>query len=52
MMDGHGNLQLIANFNNDIGDFWKYLDLGDKPLKDSARATRLGINYLVYALSH
>jgi len=52
MSDEHGKLQLIANYNNDIGDFWKYLDHGDKPLKDSTEAIRLGINYIVYAMSH
>ena len=52
MSDEHGNLQLIANYNNDVGDFWKYLDQGDKPLKDSSQAVRLGINYIVYAMSH
>ena len=50
--DDQGRLQLIANYNNDLGDFWKYLDHGDKPLKDSARSIRLGINYIVYAMSH
>jgi len=52
LADEHGNLQLIANYNNDIGDFWKYLDHGDKPLKDSSQAIRLGINYIVYAMTH
>lgn len=52
MSDEKGKLQLIANYNNDIGDFWKYLDHGDKPLKDSTTAIRLGINYVVYAMSH
>jgi hypothetical protein len=52
MKDEHGNLQLVANYNNDLGDFWKYLDMGDKPLKDSARATRIGIDYIVYAMTH
>ena len=50
--DEHGNLQVIANYNNDIGDFWKYLDHGDKPLQDSTRSIRLGINYLLYSMSH
>jgi len=52
MSDEQGNLQLIANYNNDIGDFWKYLDHGDKPLKDSSRAIRLGIDYIMYAMTH
>ena len=52
MSDEHGTLQVIANYNNDVGDFWKYLDHGDRPLKDSTSAIRLGINYIVYAMSH
>ena len=52
LSDEHGRLQLIANYNNDIGDFWKYLDEGDKPLADSTRSIRLGIDYIVYAMSH
>ena len=52
MSDEKGNLQLIANYNNDLGDFWKYLDWGDKPLKDSTRAIRMGMNYFIYALTH
>ena len=52
MTDEEGNLQLIANYNNDVGDFWKYLDHGDKPLADSSRAVRLGVNYVIYAMSH
>jgi hypothetical protein len=52
LSDEDGNLQLIANYNNDIGDFWKYLDHGDKPLQDSSTSIRLGINYIIYAMSH
>jgi hypothetical protein len=52
MNDEKGNLQLIANYNNDVGDFWKYLDHGDKPLADSSRAVRLGVNYVIYAMTH
>ena len=52
MFDAHHRLQVLAFYNNDIGDFWKYLDEGDKPLKDSAKGVRLGINYIVYAMSH
>ena len=52
MSDETGKLQVIANYNNDLGDYWKYLDHGDKPLKDSSRSIRLGVNYIIYALSH
>jgi hypothetical protein len=52
MSDENGKLQVIANYNNDLGDYWKYLDHGDKPLKDSSRSIRLGVNYIIYAMSH
>jgi len=52
MSDENGRLQLVANYNNDVGDYWKYLDHGDKPLQDSTTAIRLGINYFIYAMSH
>ena len=52
MTDENGKIQLIANYNNDLGDYWKYLDHGEKPLKDSSRSIRFGVNYIVYAMSH
>lgn len=52
MSDEHGRLQVIANYNNDIGDFWKYLDEGDRPLKDSTRSIRLGVDYVHYSMTH
>jgi hypothetical protein len=52
MLDENGNVQVIANYNNDVGDFWKYLDHGDKPLADSSRAVRLGMDYVIYAMTH
>lgn len=52
LVDDHNTVRVIANYNNDIGDFWKYLDNGDQPLKESSQAIRLGINYVVYAMSH
>ncbi len=52
MSDEQGRLQLIANYNNDIGDFWKYLDQGDKPLQDSSRSIRMGVDYVMYSLTH
>jgi hypothetical protein len=52
LSDEHGTLRMIANYNNDLGDFWKYLDEGDKPLKESSQSIRMGINYVLYAMSH
>jgi len=52
MEDEHGRLFLIANYNNDLGDYWEDLDKGDAPLKPAVWATQLGVNYVIYAMSH
>ena len=52
LLDDHGRVQLIANYNNDIGDFWKYLDMGQEPLQESTRSIRMGIDYVMYSLTH
>jgi hypothetical protein len=52
LADKQGNIQVLAFYNNDIGDFWKYLDEGDAPLEDSSRATRIGIDAIIYSMTH
>jgi hypothetical protein len=52
LSDENGRLQLVAYYNNDLGDFWKYLDHGDKPLNDSTTSIRIGINAIIYAMTH
>jgi hypothetical protein len=42
----------IANWNNHIGDYWEWSAeglYGDAPTND---AYRLGVNYLVYEMTH
>ena len=52
MSDDKGRLVMVANRNNDLGEFMEDVDRGDKPLKSAALAVRLMINYLVYAMTH
>jgi len=52
LVDEHNRVRLIANYNNDLGDFWEDLDKGTKPAKSAVWATQLGINYVIYAMSH
>jgi hypothetical protein len=42
----------IINFNNDIGDFWQFSDEGFFPVEMSNEAYKLGVNYIIYALTH
>jgi len=50
--DPNKRLLVIANYNADIGDYWEYSDTGWLPIPLSNEAYKLGINYIVYAMTH
>lgn len=50
--DENGRLLMILNHNNDIGDFWEWIDQPRFPLQPSTEALRFGINYFIYSLTH
>jgi len=45
-------LLFIANYNNDVGEYWEWSDTGWTPIDLSNEAYKLGVNYIVYALTH
>ena len=50
--DINGRLLAIANWNNDLGDYWEWSAeglYGSDPTND---AYRLGVNYIIYAMTH
>lgn len=44
-------LMVIINYNNDISEYWEYADAGMFPIDLSNEAFKIGINYIVYALT-
>jgi hypothetical protein len=50
--DPKKRLLLIANYNNDIGEYWEFSDQGYVPIDLSNEAYKFGVNYVVYALTH
>jgi len=50
--DENNRLQVIVNFNNDIGDYWEWSDSSLVPVPLSNEAYKLGVNYVIYALTH
>ena len=50
--DPSKRLMVIVNYNNDIGDFWEWSDAGFIPIELSNEAYKLGVNYLIYAMTH
>jgi len=45
-------LVVIANYNNDIGEYWEFSDVGWYPIDLSNEAYKLGVNYVIYAMTH
>ena len=45
-------LMVVANFNNDIGEYWEYSDTGWIPIDLSNEAYKFGVNYVMYAMTH
>jgi uncharacterized protein DUF4159 len=45
-------MQVIANFNNDVSEYWEYSDTGFTPIDLSNEAYKLGVNYIVYGMTH
>jgi hypothetical protein len=50
--DGRGGLSMVVCYNNDVGDFWEYIDQPYYPVKPSSEALKLGLNFVMYAMTH
>jgi hypothetical protein len=50
--DDHGRVMVAANFNSDIGDSWEWADDPNYREKFSALGIRIGVNYIVYSMTH
>lgn len=52
VLDDDGRIMLVANFNTDLGDGWEHTFYEPYPTKYCNEAYKIGINYIIYALSH
>ena len=50
--DDHGRLMVAMNFNIDMGDAWEHADDPYYPAPMTGQAYRLGVNYVIYAMTH
>ncbi len=50
--DENGRLMVVINWNTDLGDAWEWADDPYYPLKYSTFAYEMGVNMIVYAMSH
>jgi len=50
--DDKGHIMVAMTFNSDVGDSWEWADDPGYPEKFSALGIRIGVNYVVYAMTH
>jgi hypothetical protein len=50
--DPRKRLQMIVNYNTDISQFWEWSGRGFRPFDETNEAYKLGVNYLIYGLTH
>jgi Domain of unknown function (DUF4159) len=45
-------LMIIVNYNNDISEYWEWSDTDFAPIELTNEAYKLGVNYIIYAMTH
>src|SRR5262245_31631915 len=50
--DDTGRVMVLATYNSDLGDAWEHMDVPCYPVKFSGQAYRMGINFVIYAMTH
>ena len=50
--DDEGRLMVIINWNTDLGDAWEWAEQPDYPVPYSTFAFQMGVNMIVYAMTH
>jgi hypothetical protein len=50
--DDHGRVMVAMTFNSDVGDSWEWADDPNYPEKYSALGIRIGVNYVIYSMTH
>jgi hypothetical protein len=50
--DANKRLLAIVNYNTDIAQYWEFSATGFRPIDEANEAYKLGVNYVVYGLTH
>src|SRR6185312_10632122 len=45
-------IMMIVNYNTDISQYWEWSGRGFRPFDETNEAYKLGVNYLIYGLTH
>jgi hypothetical protein len=52
ILDDSGRIMVLINWNSDMGDGWEHTYHPEYPTRYANAAYRLGINYLIYSMTH
>jgi hypothetical protein len=50
--DPSKRLMVVANFDNDVPEYWEWSGQGLFPFNTSNEAYKLGVNYMIYGMTH
>jgi hypothetical protein len=52
VFDDHGRLMVFITYNSDFGDAWEWMDDPEYPSKFTTYAYQLGVNSIIYSMTH
>lgn len=52
LSDDKGRLMMVINVNMDVSEYWEWADTPYMSVSDTNEAFKLGINYVIYAMTH
>jgi len=52
IFDEKGRLMVVINGNTDLGDAWEWFERPEYPLQFSSFAVQMGVNFIIYSMSH
>lgn len=50
--DPAGRMVALANHDNDLAELWEWSGTGQFPVDETNEAYKLGVNYVIYAMTH
>lgn len=52
ILDDAGRVMVMINWNVDLGDAWEHADMEEYASQYTSTAYRLGVNYMIYGMTH
>lgn len=52
IFDDKGRLMVAITYQSDVGDSWEWADTPEYPAEYAALGIRIGVNYIIYSMTH